>query len=68
MLLFNGLYYRGNWAAPFQHLRDENLEYSFYANGEEEKVPIKMMRSCGLYRIGDIKKLDSEAIEFPYEV
>lgn len=67
MLLFNGLYYKGNWATPFQHLRDEALEFTF-STSEDEKVPIKMMRSCGLYRFGDIQKLDSEAIEFPYDV
>lgn len=94
MMLFNGLYYRGNWATPFQvnfwlclirvnrlfphfitfssinfdqHLRDENIENMFYTS-EENKIPVKMMRSRGYYSVGEMPKMDCEAIEFPYDV
>lgn len=66
MLLFNGLYYHGSWAIPFQHLRDDNLENLFYSMNNE-KVPIKMMRGRGYFRTGKIAKYNSEAIELPYD-
>lgn len=69
MLLFNGLYYHGQWATPFQHLRDEEgIENVFYPMDGGEKVPIKMMRARGYFKTGKIQKYDSQAIELPYDV
>lgn len=51
----------------FQHLRDEQFENLFHTS-DDGKVPIKLMRSCGYYYIGPVEKLNSEAIEFPYDV
>ncbi|XP_031636869.1 alpha-1-antiproteinase S-like [Contarinia nasturtii] len=66
MLLFNGLYYHGNWATPFQHLRDENVENIFNTmNGQ--RIPIKMMKAQGYFKTANITKYKSEAVEFPYE-
>lgn len=39
----------------------------FYTSGES-KIPVKMMRSRGFYSVGEIPKMDCEAIEFPYDV
>ncbi|XP_055326593.1 serpin B13-like [Sitodiplosis mosellana] len=66
MLLFNGLYYHGQWATPFQNLRDENIQNIFYSL-DDEKVPIKMMRAHGYFRTGIVPKYNSEAIELPYD-
>lgn len=65
MLLFNGLYFRGNWAVPFQQLRDEASDV-FY-NSTSEKSRVTMMRSRGKFRTGFIESIDSHAVEIPYE-
>ncbi|XP_055301690.1 uncharacterized protein LOC129568145 [Sitodiplosis mosellana] len=66
MLVFNGLYYHGNWATPFQHLRDQNTENTFNT-ADGQKIPIKMMKAQGYFKTGNIQKYNSEAIEFPYD-
>lgn len=55
-----------SWSLAMQHLRD-GLGHIFYV-GDNEKIQIKMMRSCGYYRIGGVDKYNSDAIEFPYDV
>jgi len=65
MLLFNGLYYKGNWAIPFQQLRSAT-ENVFYTS-ETEKSPVKMMRARGFYKIADCKNLKAKAIDLPYD-
>ncbi|XP_049530444.1 antithrombin-III [Anopheles darlingi] len=62
MLLFNGLYYRGAWATPFQQLRTE--ESMFFTNTEEK--PVMMMRSQGTFGIGKDDQLDAKFLELPY--
>ncbi|XP_037049152.1 serpin I2 [Bradysia coprophila] len=65
MLLFNGLYYKGNWAIPFQQLRSDT-ESVFYTS-DSEKIPVKMMRARGFYRIAECKNLKATAIDLPYD-
>lgn len=65
MLLFNGLYFRGNWLMPFQQLKS-NPEDVFY-NSSSEKTQVTMMRTRGLYRTGYINSIESYAVEVPYE-
>uniref|UniRef100_A0A1Y9HE94 Serpin domain-containing protein n=1 Tax=Anopheles funestus TaxID=62324 RepID=A0A1Y9HE94_ANOFN len=62
MLLFNGLYYRGSWATPFQQLRTE--ESTFFTNTDER--PVMMMRSQGTFGIGKDDQLDAKFLELPY--
>uniref|UniRef100_A0A240PK27 Serpin domain-containing protein n=1 Tax=Anopheles christyi TaxID=43041 RepID=A0A240PK27_9DIPT len=62
MLLFNGLYYRGSWATPFQQLRTE--ESKFFTNTDER--PVMMMRSQGTFGIGKDEQLDAKFLELPY--
>lgn len=50
-----------------QHLRDQSYENTFNS-ADGSKVPIKMMNAQGYFKIGNIEKYNSEAIEFPYEV
>lgn len=65
MLLFNGLYYKGNWAIPFQQLRSDT-ENVFYTS-DSEKIPVKMMRARGFYKIAECKNLKATAIDLPYD-
>jgi len=65
MLLFNGLYYKGNWAIPFQQLRSDS-ENVFYTS-DTEKIPVKMMRARGFYKIANCKSLKAKAIDIPYD-
>uniref|UniRef100_A0A1Y9IVG7 Serpin domain-containing protein n=1 Tax=Anopheles minimus TaxID=112268 RepID=A0A1Y9IVG7_9DIPT len=62
MLLFNGLYYRGSWATPFQQLRTE--ESTFFTNTDER--PVMMMRSQGMFGVGKDEQLDAKFLELPY--
>uniref|UniRef100_A0A182SI72 Serpin domain-containing protein n=1 Tax=Anopheles maculatus TaxID=74869 RepID=A0A182SI72_9DIPT len=62
MLLFNGLYYRGSWATPFQQLRTE--ESTFFTNTDER--PVMMMRSQGTFGVGKDDQLDAKFLELPY--
>uniref|UniRef100_A0A182M3B5 Serpin domain-containing protein n=1 Tax=Anopheles culicifacies TaxID=139723 RepID=A0A182M3B5_9DIPT len=62
MLLFNGLYYRGSWATPFQQLRTE--ESTFFTNTDER--PVMMMRSQGTFGVGKDEQLDAKFLELPY--
>uniref|UniRef100_A0A182QVF0 Serpin domain-containing protein n=1 Tax=Anopheles farauti TaxID=69004 RepID=A0A182QVF0_9DIPT len=62
MLLFNGLYYRGSWATPFQQLRTE--ESKFFTNTDER--PVMMMRSQGSFGVGKDDQLDAKFLELPY--
>lgn len=66
LILFNGLYFHGMWATPFQQLR-HSPDNVFYTS-ESEKVNVKMMSSRGLYRFAEIKHLNAQALELPYEV
>lgn len=61
MLLFNGLYYRGNWASPFQTKPEEG---QFSVNGQQKRVT--MMRSSGKFGVGSSQELDAKFIELPY--
>lgn len=65
MLLFNGLYFRGNWKQPFQKLRSDPEDVFF--NSTSQKTRITMMRTRGTFRTGFISSIDSQAIEVPYE-
>lgn len=66
MLLFNGLYYRGNWAYPFQELRSSPKDQFFVT--PQKSVLVTLMRTAGKFNYMDCKHLNAEIIEFPYEV
>ncbi|XP_055606222.1 serpin B4 [Uranotaenia lowii] len=61
MLLFNGLYYRGSWASPFQMKSEEG---SFLTNGQRRQV--MTMRTTGQFDIGFSQELDARFIQLPY--
>lgn len=66
MLLFNGLYYRGNWAYPFQELRSSPKDVFFIT--PEKSVLVTLMRTAGKFNYLDCDHLNAEVIELPYEV
>lgn len=61
MLLFNGLYYRGNWASPFQ----VNSETGYFSVNGQQK-PVTTMRSSGKFSVGSSQELDAKFIQLPY--
>lgn len=62
MLLFNGLFYQGNWLWPFKALRAEK-KLSF--NGLSAKQDVDYMESRGLFKYAaNLKNL--AAVEIPY--
>ncbi|XP_058824411.1 serpin B4 [Topomyia yanbarensis] len=61
MLLFNGLYYRGSWASPFQIKSEQGI---FSVNGEEKRV--MTMQTEGAFGVGSSQELDAKFIELPY--
>lgn len=65
MLLFNGLYFRGYWAIPFQQLRSE--EENYFHTSTTTKQSVKMIRSRGIFKSAKIASMNIEAIELPYE-
>uniref|UniRef100_A0A336MXJ4 CSON009137 protein n=1 Tax=Culicoides sonorensis TaxID=179676 RepID=A0A336MXJ4_CULSO len=65
MLLFNGLYFRGNWMLPFQQLRATPADV-FY-NSSSEKTQVTMMRTRGIFRTAYLKSIEATAVEIPYE-
>lgn len=64
MLLFNGLYFRGNWATPFFTLRSDELTYF---NTLSEKQTVKFMRSRGSFKYSEMSSLNVDVVELPYE-
>jgi serine protease inhibitor len=66
MLLFNGLYYRGAWAHPFQQLSSDDADEVFHKSESEEQTT-KFMRSRAVFKYAAVDSLDVEAIELPYE-
>lgn len=67
LILFNGLYYRGSWATPFQQLRSEAGSNIFYKS-DTEKCTAHMMRARGQFKYARLEDAKAQAIELPYDV
>lgn len=67
LILFNGLYYRGSWATPFQQLRSDMGGNTFYKS-DSEKCTVNMMRARGQFKYARLEKDKAQAIELPYDV
>lgn len=65
MIIFNGLYYKGEWETPFER-KPADSSRVFYKS-EKEKIFVPTIHSQGLFNAGDISTLDSKAIELPYK-
>ncbi|XP_055851007.1 uncharacterized protein LOC129915484 [Episyrphus balteatus] len=65
MLLFNGLYYRGNWAYPFQELRSSPNGMFHVTSDQTLSIPI--MHARGKYLVADLEAQNACAVSFPYE-
>ena len=64
MLLFNGLYYRGNWATPFLELNNDE----FFYMTSEDAVKTPMMHARGKFHVAECPELNAKALCIPYEV
>lgn len=64
MLLFNGLFYQGNWLWPFKTLQPEDKKYFNALSGKQD---VKFMEATGTYKyVANFKNL--AAVEIPYKV
>ncbi|KAK9499150.1 hypothetical protein O3M35_003652 [Rhynocoris fuscipes] len=63
MIIFNALYFRGNWSVPFTKKAKKE---AFYLS-ETEKKQVEMVSSEGEFEYGQIAELDATAIELPYQ-
>lgn len=65
MLLFNGLYFRGNWAQPFMELRSDEIKYFNALSGKQD---VKFMSTIGNFKYAEIPSKKLIAVELPYKV
>ncbi|XP_065371258.1 uncharacterized protein Spn100A [Calliphora vicina] len=64
MLLFNGLYFRGNWATEFREQREID-EFFFMTSEDAMKAP--MMHARGKFYMAEMENLNAKIICLPYE-
>ncbi|KAI8115284.1 hypothetical protein FF38_00567 [Lucilia cuprina] len=64
MLLFNGLYFRGNWATEFKEEREVD-EFFFMTSEDAMKTP--MMHARGKFYVADMDNLNAKIVCLPYE-
>lgn len=65
MLLFNGLYFRGNWAEPFMELRSTEKKTFNALRGPQT---VKFMSTQASFNFAEIPSKRVVAIELPYKV
>lgn len=65
MLLFNGLYFRGNWAQPFMELRSDDAKYFEAVSGKQD---VKFMMTVGHFKYAEVPSKQLVAVELPYKV
>lgn len=63
MLLFNGLYFRGEWANKF-HKTEETRTF----NTPKRAQNVKFITSNGLFKYAEIPSQNLIAVELPYKV
>lgn len=63
MLLFNGLYFKGEWAQNFEAIEQQRLFQSY-----KDKQDVTFIQSNGLYKYVEIPSQNLKAIEIPYKV
>ncbi|XP_014250957.1 leukocyte elastase inhibitor-like [Cimex lectularius] len=64
MIIFNALYFRGNWSVPF---KAENEKLSTFYKSETEKKQTKFICSEEQFEYGQVPDLDACAVELPYQ-
>lgn len=65
MLLFNGLYFRGNWAHPFMELRSTEKKTFNAMSGQQT---VKFMTTQASFNFAEIPSKKVVAVELPYKV
>jgi serine protease inhibitor len=63
MLLFNGLYFRGDWQQSFTKLEEKRA-----FNSPKGIQNVKFMAANGLYKYVEIASQNVIAVEIPYKV
>lgn len=63
MLLFNGLYFRGEWANKFKKM-EESRTFNSFRNAQE----VKFITSNGLFKYASVPSQKVVAVELPYKV
>lgn len=63
MLLFNGLYFRGEWANKF-HKTEETKTFNSFRKAQD----VKFITSSGLFKYAEIPSQKIVAVELPYKV
>jgi serine protease inhibitor len=63
MLLFNGLYFRGEWANKFRQ-----TEETKFFNSLKKIQEVKYITSNGLFKYAEIPSQKIVAVELPYKV
>ncbi|CAB0006482.1 unnamed protein product [Nesidiocoris tenuis] len=64
MIVFNALYFRGNWTTPMASKEDKVPFYT--GNGEESKM-VEAMSSSGEMELGSVPELGATALDIPYQ-
>ncbi|XP_073988226.1 uncharacterized protein isoform X2 [Rhodnius prolixus] len=64
MIIFNALYFRGNWTIPFFSKAEKK---GIFYKSENEKKQVQVIHSEGEFEYGLIPDLDAIAIELPYQ-
>ncbi|BES93441.1 Serine protease inhibitor [Nesidiocoris tenuis] len=64
MIVFNALYFRGNWTTPMASKEDKVPFYT--GNGEESKM-VEAMSGSGEMELGSVPELGATALDIPYQ-
>lgn len=65
MLLFNGLYFRGQWATQF---KEERKIDEFFFMTAEDAMKTPMMHAWDKFYVADMENLNAKIICLPYDV
>jgi serine protease inhibitor len=63
ILLFNGLYYRGDWAQTFQNVAEKRA-----FNGVKDKKDAKFIVASSAFKYVEVPSQNLVAVEVPYKV
>lgn len=66
LILASAVYFKGKWMHPFDPARTEKRP--FYLGSSYRVIDVPMMRIAAChFRAASVEKLDSSALELPYE-
>lgn len=67
-ILLNAVYFKGDWAQPFE--KKDTSKRSFYINNNwfNNKVEVDTMFRQDFYFYGELPELKAQFVELPYQV